>query len=148
MDQLSIKKLAAMLNVSKSTVSRAFFENSGIREETKQKVLELAAELNFTPSFYGSNLRRRSSNTIAVIVPEISNNFFSQAIKGIEEILSRHKYNVLIYVTDSDGFKEAEFISTMNSGKVDGIIMSASAEENNHEYISNLKRSKIPVVFF
>ncbi|MDB5119296.1 MAG: LacI family transcriptional regulator [Sphingobacteriales bacterium] len=148
MDQLGIKKLAAMLKVSKSTVSRAFFENSGIKEETKQRVLSLAAELSFTPSFYGSNLRRKNSNTIAVVVPEISNNFFSQAIKGIEEILSKHNYNVLIYVTDSDGLKEADFISTINSGKVDGIIMSASAEEYNHEYISNLKRSKIPVVFF
>lgn len=148
MDSINIKKLAKELNLSTSTISRAFRGGSDINKATKERVLSLAYELNYEPNHHASNLREKKSNTIAVIVPEIANNFFSQAINGIERIAREKGYHILIYLTDDDFEKETSFISNLHSGRVDGIIMSVSGEANNHDYLNKLKKKKIPLVFF
>jgi LacI family transcriptional regulator len=148
MDSINIKKLAKELNLSTSTVSRAFRGSSDINKATKERVLSLANELNYEPNHHASNLREKKSNTIAVIVPEIANNFFSQAINGIERVAREKGYHILIYLTDDDFEKEISFISNLQSGRVDGIIMSVSGEANNHDYLNKLKKKKIPLVFF
>lgn len=148
MDSINIKKLAKELNLSTSTISRAFRGASDINKETKERVLSLAYELNYEPNHHASNLREKKSNTIAVIVPEIANNFFSQAINGIERIAREKGYHILIYLTYDDFEKETSFISNLQSGRVDGIIMSVSGEAHNHDYLNKLKKKKIPLVFF
>ncbi|NEU08496.1 LacI family transcriptional regulator [Flavihumibacter sp. R14] len=148
MDSINIKKLAKELNLSTSTVSRAFRGSSDINKATKERVLSLANELNYEPNHHASNLREKKSNTIAVIVPEIANNFFSQAINGIERVAREKGYHILIYLTDDDFQKEMSFISNLQSGRVDGIVMSVSGEANNHDYLNKLKKKKIPLVFF
>lgn len=148
MDSINIKKLAKELSLSTSTISRAFRGASDINKETKERVLSLAYELNYEPNHHASNLREKKSNTIAVIVPEIANNFFSQAINGIERIAREKGYHILIYLTYDDFEKEAAFIGHLQSGRVDGIIMSVSGEANNHDYLNKLKKKKIPLVFF
>ncbi|MDB5013196.1 MAG: LacI family transcriptional regulator [Daejeonella sp.] len=148
MDNINIKKLAKELNLSTSTVSRAFRGNSDINKETKERILHLANELNYEPNHYASNLRERKSRTIAVIVPEIANNFFSQAINGIERVAREKGYHILIYLTYDDYEKEVSFISNLNNGRVDGIIMSVSGEANDHNYLNKLRKKRIPLVFF
>lgn len=148
MDNINIKKLAKELNLSTSTISRAFRGNSDISKETKERILHLANELNYEPNHYASNLRERKSRTIAVIVPEIANNFFSQAINGIERVAREKGYHILIYLTYDDYEKEVSFISNLNNGRVDGIIMSVSGEANDHNYLNKLRKKKIPLVFF
>ncbi|WP_026899095.1 LacI family DNA-binding transcriptional regulator [Daejeonella oryzae] len=148
MDSINIKKLAKELNLSTSTISRAFRGSSDINKATKERVLSAAYELNYEPNHYASNLREQKSNTIAVIVPEIANNFFSQAINGIERVAREKGYHILIYLTYDDFEKEISFINNLHSGRVDGIIMSVSGEANNHDYLNKLKKKKIPLVFF
>ncbi|HEY1023635.1 MAG TPA: LacI family DNA-binding transcriptional regulator [Sphingobacteriaceae bacterium] len=147
MDTINIKKLAEELNLSTSTVSRAFRGNSDINKETKERILLRARELNYQPNHHASNLREQKSKTIAVIVPEIANNFFSQAIKGIEQVARSKGYHILIYVTDDEYQKEVSFISHLHNGRADGIIMSVSGEENDHDYLNSRKKN-IPIVFF
>ena len=106
MSSVNLKKLADELKVSVSTVSRALRDSHEISSETKQKVLSLAAKLNYQPNPYASSLRNQKSLTIAVVVPEIANNFFSLAINGIEEIAYLNGYHVLIYLTHDDYNKE------------------------------------------
>jgi len=148
MDHINIKKLAEVLKLSKSTVSRAFRDNSDIKPETKEKILAKARELNYQPNHYASNLREQKSRTIAIIVPELANNYFSQAIHGIERIARQHNYHILIYVTDDDYQKEIDFIRHLHNGRADGIIMSASGEANNHSYLNRLGGKRLPLVFF
>lgn len=148
MDRINIKKLAEELNLSKSTVSRAFRDNSDIKAHTKERILAKARELNYQPNHYASNLREQKSRTIAIIVPELANNYFSQAIHGIERIARQHNYHILIYVTDDDYQKEVDFIRHLHNGRADGIIMSASGESNNHSYLNRLGGKRLPLVFF
>ncbi|RZK41084.1 MAG: LacI family transcriptional regulator [Pedobacter sp.] len=148
MERINIKKLAEALNLSKSTVSRAFRDNSDIKADTKDRILAKARELNYQPNHYASNLREQKSRTIAIIVPELANNYFSQTIHGIERIARLHDYHILIYVTDDDYQKEIDFIRHLHNGRADGIIMSASGEANNHSYLNRLGGKRLPLVFF
>lgn len=148
MDKMDIKKLAKDLNLSTSTVSRAFRGNSDINLQTKERILAKAKELNYQPNLYASNLREKKSKTIAVIVPELANNFFSQAINGIERVAREKGYHTLIYVTDDDYQREVSFIDDLYNGRVDGVIMSASGEANDHNYLNKLRKKHMPLVFF
>ena len=148
MDSINIKKLAEALNLSTSTISRAFRDNSDISTKTKKRILEKAKELNYQPNHYASNLREQKSKTIAVIVPEFANNYFSQVIHGIERIARENGYHILIYVTDDEYKKEVNFIRHLHNGRADGIIMSVSGEANDHNYLNEFGSKRLPLVFF
>src|ERR1700709_703225 len=148
MDHINIKVLAKKLKLSTSTISRAFNESPDINKDTKERILAFAREHNYLPKHYASNLRDKKSRTLAVIVPEIANDFFAQAINGIEEIAREKGFYILLYRTDDVFEKEVSFVNYLNNGKVDGIIMSASGEANDHNYIRKLEQKNVPVVFF
>jgi LacI family transcriptional regulator len=148
MDIDNIKKLAKELNISTSTISRAFNGSHDINKDTKERILAFAKQHNFLPNHYASNLRDKKTKTLAVIIPEIANDFFSQAINGIEEVARKKGFYILLYRTDDIFEKEVSFVNYLNNGKVDGIIMSVSGEANDHNYLRQLESKNIPVVFF
>jgi LacI family transcriptional regulator len=148
MDNINIKIIAERLQLSTSTISRAFNGSPDINKDTRDRILAFAKEHNFLPNHYASNLRDKKTRTLAVIVPEIVNDFFAQAINGIEEVARQNGFYILLYRTDDVFEKEVSFINYLNNGKVDGIIMSVSGEANDHNYIKKLERKHIPVVFF
>nr|WP_067059558.1 LacI family DNA-binding transcriptional regulator [Mucilaginibacter sp. L294] len=147
MSNITIKELALELNLSAATVSRALSDSYEISAATKQRVWDLAKKLNYEPNPSASTLRSHKSKTLAVIIPEIANNFFSQAINGIEEVSRQHGYHVLIYQTHDNSETEAAFIKSLLSGRVDGVLISVSSETNNKDHINSLDKN-IPVVFF
>jgi LacI family transcriptional regulator len=147
MSNITIKELALELNLSAATVSRALSDSYEISAATKQRVWDLAKKLNYEPNPSASTLRSHKTKTLAVIVPEIANNFFSQAINGIEEVLRQHGYHVLIYQTHENSETEAAFIKSLLSGRVDGVLISVSSETNNNDHFTELNKN-IPVVFF
>jgi LacI family transcriptional regulator len=148
MDKINIKLLAKELNLAPSTVSRALRDSYEISPETKERVLELARKLNYQPNPYASSLRKQKSNTIAVIIPEIANNFFTLAINGIEEVAQQYGYHVLIYLTHEDFKKEISIANHMGYGRVDGVLISISSGTNNFSHLDELYKRKIPIVFF
>ncbi|MCJ8211722.1 LacI family transcriptional regulator [Mucilaginibacter sp. RS28] len=148
MDKINIKTLARELNLSTSTVSRAFNGATDISQQTKERILSVARERNYLPNHYASNLRDKKTQTLAVIVPEIANDFFAQAINGIEDVARTHGFYILLYRTDDNFDREVAFVNYLNNGKVDGIIMSVSGEGNDHRYLKTLEQKKVPVVFF
>jgi len=148
MTKVDIISIAQALNLSKSTVSRAFKENSGINPKTRERILEYATALNYRPNHYASKMRGQRSNTIAVVIPELANNFFTQIIQGAEMVAKENGYHVLIFVTDDDLDKEREFITSISNGKVDGVLMSVTGEGQDHSYIHTINFQKMPIVFF
>ncbi|WP_447640444.1 MULTISPECIES: LacI family DNA-binding transcriptional regulator [Chitinophagaceae] len=144
----NIKDLAKALGLSTSTISRAFRDNSDINPETKEKILTKAKELGYQPNIFASSLRDKAARTIAIVLPELANNFFSQAVKGIEQITREHNYHTLVYVTDSIYEKEVSILTELQNGRVDGVIMSATGEGKDSAHIRNLMKLSIPIVFF
>jgi LacI family transcriptional regulator len=147
MDKVNIQRLANELNLSIATVSRALRDSHQIRPETRQKVWDLARRLNYQPNPFASGLRGQKSKNIAVIFPELANNFFSHAINGIEEIARQKDYQVLIYLTHESAQREIDFVTSLGNGRVDGLLLSFSSETTNYNHIAGLS-SKLPVVLF
>jgi LacI family transcriptional regulator len=148
MSEVNIKRLAAELHLSISTVSRALQDSSEIGQNTKARVLALAKKLNYQPNHYAAGLRRKQSHTIAVVVPEVADNFFSLVIDGIDKVAQTKGYHVLIFLTRDDYAKEVSFIRHAQSGRVDGVLISVSSESKDNEHLLELNRKSIPVVFF
>ncbi|HET7897193.1 MAG TPA: LacI family DNA-binding transcriptional regulator [Flavisolibacter sp.] len=148
MNQVTIQGLAKELNLSISTVSKALKDSYEISAETKERVLQMAKMLHYRPNPYASSLRRKKSNTIAVVIPEVADSFFSQAIKGIEDIAQRKGYHVLIYLTYEACEKEQKILEDIQSGRVDGVLMSVASETYTTDHIEALNAAGLPLVFF
>jgi LacI family transcriptional regulator len=147
-DAVNLKRLAKQLNLSVSTVSRALRDSYEISQETKDKVLSLATQLNYQPNPYASSLRKQKSKTIAVVVPEIANNFFSLAINGIGSVAQEKGYHVLIYLTHEDFKQETSIVRHLQSGRVDGVLISVSSQTNDISHLVELRQKGLPIVFF
>jgi len=148
MDSVNLKKLAKELNLAISTVSRALRDSHEIKQETKDRVKELAAKLGFQPNPFASSLRQNKSKTIAVIIPEIQNNFFAQVMSGIEEVAREKEYHVLIYLTHEDETREKEILNLLRNGRVDGIMISVSNTTVSFDHLKDCQESGMPLVFF
>lgn len=148
MSKVNIKVLADQLQLSVSTISKALRDSYEISDETKKKVMDLATRLNYVPNPYASSLRRKKSKTIAVVLPEVADNFFSLAINGIQAIAETKGYHVLIYLSHEKLANEKIILEDFQSGRVDGVLISISSETNTGEHIDKLHHNDIPVVFF
>ncbi|MGN6531208.1 MAG: LacI family DNA-binding transcriptional regulator [Ginsengibacter sp.] len=148
MKKLNMKQLAKELNVSVGTVSKALSDSYEISELTKKKVLKAASVFNYTPNPYAGSLRNKKSKTIAVVLPEIADNFFSLAINGIQSVSKNKGYHVLIYLTHEKACNEESILDECCSGRVDGVLLSISSETKDVDHILKLQHHNIPVVFF
>lgn len=147
MSGITIKLLAEKLNLSTATISKALGDSHEISDATKQRVLALAKELNYVPNAYAGSLRRNVSKTIAVLVPEVADSFFSLAMNGIEEVALAKGYHTLIYLTHEKLEREQAILKALAGGRVDGVLMSVTAETNTYDHILEFNR-QLPVVFF
>ena len=145
---ITIKTLAAKLGLSKGTVSKALKDSHEISADTKNKVLQAAHELNYIPNHFASGLKSRKSKTIAVIVPEIVDSFFSLAINGIETVTQKKGYHINVYITHDLVTKEKEIIKVLCDGRVDGVLISICREASSNAHIQELMDHGIPLVFF
>ena len=143
-----MKALALELKLSIATVSKALMDSHEISRETKEKVIFLAQQLNFTPNPYASSLRKKKSNTIAVVLPEVADNFFSLAINGIQSVAEKKGYHVLIYLSHERFVTEKAIIDDCSSGRVDGVLISITRETITSDHLQKLQSENIPVVFF
>jgi len=144
----TIKEIAKQLNVSVSTVSRALHDHPGIGIRTKMRVQQLARELDYEPNQTAIFLRQRKTFTIGVVLPNLKEEFFSEAINGIEDIATQHKYSVLISQSKDDIERERRILTTMKNNRVDGVIASLGAHTTSYDHFTALKKFGIPLVFF
>jgi len=143
-----MKHLAKELNLSMATISKALRDSYDISEATKQKVLKLAHKLNYIPNAHASSLRGKKSKTIAVIIPEVADSYFAQAINGVESIAQKEGFHVLVYLTHEQHEKEKNILKELMNGKVDGVLISVTGQTHETNHFQELIRAGIPLVFF
>jgi LacI family repressor for deo operon, udp, cdd, tsx, nupC, and nupG len=144
----TIKEIAKRLNISVSTVSRALHNHHSIGLRTKTRVQQLAKELKYEPNQTAIFFKQRKTFTIGLILPELSESFFSSAISGIEDFASTKKYNVLVGQSHDEQQRERELVEAMKNHRVDGMLVSVAKNTNNYEHFDMLKDYNIPIVFF
>lgn len=147
-DPVTIKDIAKALNFSTSTVSRALRGSYEISSETRKLVMEYAEKINYRPNPIALSLKERRSRAIGVVVSEIANTFFSEAINGIESIAYNRGYHVI--VTQAHESEEREKVNVMHhaSRSVDGLLISLSSETVDMSYLKELYDKGLPIVFF
>jgi LacI family transcriptional regulator len=148
MSNINIQALADTLQISKSTVSKALRDSHEISLATKKKVLALAAKLHYSPNPYASSLRKKKSKTIAVVLPEIADSFFSLVINGIQSVAEKKGYHVLIYLSHEKYNNEKNILNEIQNGRVDGVLISITRETKNGDHIAQLQSTGVPIVFF
>lgn len=118
-----IKEVAEKAGVSVATVSRVLNQHSSVSEKTRRKIEEAINELNYRPSLLGRNLRTKESRLLLVIIPDISNPFYTEIINGIEETALKKGYNILLCNTDSNLEREEMYFDLMKNRVADGAIL-------------------------
>jgi DNA-binding LacI/PurR family transcriptional regulator len=142
------KEIARRLNVSVSTVSRALNDHPRIGIATKEKVKQLAKELNYEPNTQAIFFKQNKTRVIGVVLPYIREEFFSEAISGIETAALEHDYTILFGQSYDDFEKEKKVVAAMRKQRVDGLIISLSKETNHYEHLEALQNFNIPVIYF
>lgn len=140
---VTIKDVAKLANVSIATVSRVINKNYFVSPEIKERVNRAIKELNYYPNSIAQSLKNRSTLTIGFAVSDISNNYFTSMARAVEDVISKHNYNVIVCSTESDQKKELGYLKLLMSKKIDGLILNTSGE--NDDYVSDLSET-IPTV--
>lgn len=144
----TIKEIARKLKISPSTVSRALNDHPSIGLVTTMRVKKMAEELNYEPNQTAIFFKQRKTFTIGVILPKLSEPFFSEAISSIEKVAEDKGYTVLMGQSLDDEKRELNIIQTFKKHRVDGILISLGKNTQDLSFIDVLHTSEIPVVFF
>ncbi len=145
---ITIRKIAKDLNLAVSTVSKALRDSHEISEETKRRIFDYARKLDYIPNPYAGSLKNKKTKNIAVVVPEVADTFFSNAINGIERIARAKGYHVIIYLTHESGEREESILQELRGGRVDGVLMSVSQGVESNSVIHAQLAKELPLIFF
>lgn len=143
----TIKDIAKVLGVSIATVSRALHDSHEIHPLTREKVLAKAKELRYKPNIQARNLLKRRSNMIGVVVPEFITFFFPEIIIGIQEVVNKLGYQVLISQSNESSSLEAKNVEMLEESMVEGLIVSVAKDARNIDLYQRLINEQMPIVF-
>ena len=140
----TIYDVARRAGVSPATVSRVF---NGVRvsEEKARLVRRAAAELAFTPSRPARALRRRNSEIIALIIPDIENPFFTSLARGVEDVAQAAGYSVVLCNSDEDQSKETRYLEIAESEQMSGVILAAAGDPSTARGLVSRGRQVVAV---
>ncbi|MEH7106368.1 catabolite control protein A [Bacillus sp. JJ1764] len=144
MNNITIYDVAREANVSMATVSRVVNGNPNVKPVTRKKVLEVIERLGYRPNAVARGLASKKTTTVGVIIPDISNIFFAELARGIEDIATMYKYNIILSNSDQSKEKELHLLNTMLGKQVDGIVFMGGNITLDH--VDEFKKSPVPIV--
>lgn len=140
----TMKEVARLANVSVSTVSHVINKTRFVSSSTRQKVLKAMDKIGYHPNMIARSLRRRKTNTIGLVISDITNPFFPGVVRGIEKQLIKKGYSIILTNTDDDIEKEKNLVTLLYGKRVDGFIIVTAGGESKH--IESLIQLRVPVV--
>lgn len=144
MNNITIYDVAREANVSMATVSRVVNGNPNVKPTTRKKVLEVIERLGYRPNAVARGLASKKTTTVGVIIPDIANTVFSELARGIEDIATMYKYNIILSNSDQNKDKELHLFNTMLGKQVDGLVfMSGNITD---EHVAEFSKSPVPIV--
>lgn len=146
--EVTIYDVAKALNISPSTVSRGLKDHPHIKKATREKIKDLASEMGYRRNKFASSLRKKSTETIGVVVPKLNSYFMATAISGMEKITNQQGYGLIISQSQESVRQEVSCVSTLFNSRVDGLLISLAYDTDNIDHFDILVNKGIPVVFF
>lgn len=141
---VSIKDVAKEADVSIATVSRVLNDIDVVNDDTKERVLDAIKRLGYRPNIVARSLKTRKTRTIGIIIPDISNQFYPEIVRGAEDASNIYNYNIILCNTDQDTEKEIEYLMVLKEKMVDGVLYMSSSLED--EVLNTINELKIPIV--
>ena len=141
---ITIYDVAREANVSMATVSRVVNGNPNVKPATRKKVLDVIDELDYRPNAVARGLASKKTTTVGVIIPDVTNLYFASLARGIDDIATMYKYNIILANSDQNNHKEIQVLNTLLSKQVDGILYMGN--NLTPELRSEIIRSKTPIV--
>lgn len=141
--KVTIYDVAKKANVSISTVSKVINKKGKISKETQHRVFQAIKELNFQPSVVASALTSKRALCIGMLVPDLSNPFFAEMVRSVEEVGHQLGYHLMICYTNNNQQEEENYISLLRKKRVDGIILATGMRKGT--LTDELNQSAIPV---
>lgn len=146
--ETTIYDLAEYLSLSPSTVSRALNDHPAINQKTKERVNKAAEAFDYQLNTFAKNLRKKSTDTLGVITPKLDSTFMASVLAGMEKVANQSGYNLIITQSQESQVKEIANVKTMFSSRVDGLMVSVSAETETLEHFDQFVNKGVPVLFF
>ncbi|GAM13625.1 catabolite control protein A [Mesobacillus selenatarsenatis] len=141
---ITIYDVAREANVSMATVSRVVNGNPNVKPATRKKVMEVIDRLGYRPNAVARGLASKKTTTVGVIIPDIASPFFAELARGIEDIATMYKYNIILSNSDQNIEKELHLLNTMLGKQVDGIVFMGGNIKAEH--VGEFKKSPVPIV--
>lgn len=141
----TMKDVAREAGVSTATVSHVINKTRFVEKETKNKVLKVLKKLSYYPNAAAQSLRSKKTKVIGLIVPDISNFFFTAVIRGVENSLKKYGYNLILADSNENLKIEKEQIRVFNAKLIDGLIVAPAS--GDHTFLKKLLNGNSPVVF-
>ena len=141
---ITIYDVAREAAVSMATVSRVVNGNPNVKPATRKKVLEVIDRLDYRPNAVARGLASKKTTTVGVIIPDVSNSYFASLARGIDDVATMYKYNIILANSDGDDKKEISVLNTLLAKQVDGVIF--MGHHLTEEIRGEFSRSKTPVV--
>lgn len=141
---VTIYDVAREANVSMATVSRVVNGNQNVKPATRKKVLEVIERLEYRPNAVARGLASKKTTSVGVIIPDISNILYAELARGIEDIATMYRYNIILANSDENEDKELTLLDTMLSKQVDGIVMMTN--EVTPQIQQAIEHSPVPIV--
>lgn len=138
---VTIRDVAKQANVSIATVSRVMNQSEQVNEKTRKHVEKIIKALDYQPNDVARSLFKGTSKMIALFVPDITNPFFPEVARAVEDVTGQYGYTFILCNTDNDIEKEKKYLQTLKQKSVDGIIVVSNAANAAH-----FKNNKIPMV--
>jgi LacI family transcriptional regulator len=146
--EITIYDIARHLNISAATVSRGLMDHPSVNVTTKQKVREAAISMGYRSNHLASNLRKKRSNIIGLIVGNLDSSFMTNVVVGIDKVLSEASYNLVISQSLDNIGKEVQIARAMYNNRVDGLLVSLAYDTDNAEHFESFVKRGIPLVYF
>jgi len=146
--EITIYDIAAKLNISTSTVSRALKDNPLIKKKTRKNIQEVAKALGYRHNTFASSLRNQKTNTIGVLVHELNSNFIVSVLAGIEKVTAEAGYDLIIAHSNESYQKEASNSLNLFHKRVDGLIASLAYTTEKLDHFRPFEERGIPIIFF
>jgi LacI family transcriptional regulator len=141
--QNTMRHVAMLAGVSIATVSAVVNGTASVRPERKQRVLDAMAALNYFPDAIARGLKTGKTNAIGVVVPDITNAFYPEVIRGVEETARNAGYSVLLCDSNEDPQREAEHLNSLFSRRVDGVLLAGCVNSTAH---SRTFQGRYPII--
>src|SRR5436190_16770657 len=142
---VTIRDVARQAGVSAMTVSRVINSSPSVSSATRSRVEHAIADLGYVPSRLARGLSRQRTGTLALIVPDVANPFFTLIVRGAEDVARRAGYRVLLCDTHADLTVEREVIEEMIAHRVEGIVI-APVSDRSRDHLRRLARFGVPFV--